>query len=395
MNARLIAFCIALATLSGFAADHSANAPMNDGVDRNDPNFVTASLLVFGPGDELFSCVGHACIRLECPHFKLDYCFSYESERAVERLPKFFAGKLKMGLFAIPTDEFLMEYVESGRGLRQYRMNLPPSVKQRLWKIMDGKAAEGANLPYDYNKRGCAKSAYQCILDALAGVRVERTPWIAANAQTRREKFCEMLKDTHPWNIFFLNAIVGTETDNVEEVVVPKDLLAVLRKMRVEGVPVVSGDGVELLPQRGMSSPSIVTPIVVAWFLVVLSVILFFLKNRAFDLIFVGFQACAGLFFAYLVSASGLPTSCWNWLLIPFNPLPLVFWRWRRYWAWTFVAVLLAWEAFMLLFPHQLTDLAYLVIVLAYVIFYAKVARTPVTKSTYFVTLVWVIGQMI
>ena len=344
-------------------------------VDRTDPNFVTASLLVFGPGEELFSCVGHACIRLECPHFKLDYCFSYESERAVERLPRFFSGKLKMGLFAVPTDEFLKEYVEGGRGLRQYKMNLPPAVKQRLWKIMDDKAAEGANLPYDYNKRGCAKSAYLCIMDALGSAKVERVPWGKDNALTRREKFCEMLKDSHPWNIFFLNAIVGTETDNIEEVVVPRDLLVCLRKMRVNGVPIIADDGVELLPAKAMRRPSPLTPWVVAWLLVALAIGGFFFKNHAVCWLFFAIQSLAGLFFAYLVSASGLPTSCWNWLIVPFNPLPLVFWRWRRYWAWGFVAVLLAWEAFMLLSPHQLTDHAYLVVVLAYVVFYAKVAR--------------------
>ena len=101
----------------------------------------------------------------------------------------------------------------------------------------------------------------------------------------------------------------------------------------------------------------------------------FFIKNPAVDWLFLAIQSLAGLFFTYLVSASGLPTSCWNWLLIPFNPLPLVLWHWRRYWAWGFVAVLLAWEACMLLSPHQLIDHAYLVIVLAYVVFYAKVAR--------------------
>ena len=370
-----MAFLVACAAMSLFAAAPSANAPLNDGVDRTDPNFVTASLLVFGPGEELFSCVGHACIRLECPHFKLDYCFSYESERAVERLPKFFAGKLKMGLFAIPTKEFLKEYVEGGRGLWQYKMNLPPAVKQRLWKIMDDKAAEGANLPYDYNKRGCAKSAYLCILDALSIVKVERVPWIRDSSLSRREKFCELLKDTHPWNIFFLNAIVGTETDNVEEVVVPRDLLACLRKIRVEGVPIIADEGVELLPTKYQCRPSVVTPKVVAWLLAALAVGCFFLKSRMLDWFFVALQTLAGMFFTYLVSASGLPTSCWNWLIVPFNPLPFVFWRWRRYWAWPFVAVLLAWETFMLLSPHQLTDPAYLVIVLAYVIFYAQVAH--------------------
>ena len=92
-------------------------------------------------------------------------------------------------------------------------------------------------------------------------------------------------------------------------------------------------------------------------------------------LVFLSIQTLIGLLMVHLLAVSHLPATDWNWLIIPFNPLPLVLWRWRRCWAWGFVAILLAWEAFMLLSPHQLTDPAYLVIVLAYIIFYAKVAR--------------------
>ena len=104
--------------------------------------------------------------------------------------------------------------------------------------------------------------------------------------------------------------------------------------------------------------------------------------KNSIGIILLTLQTVIGLFEAYIVFVSDLPASSWNWLLIPFNPLPLVFWRWRRYWAWGFVTILLVWEAFMLLSPHLLTDPAYLVIVFAYVIFYVKVARTPVTKFT-------------
>ena len=37
----------------------------NDGIDRTDPNFVTASLLVMSPGDELYSCEEYIAGRKE------------------------------------------------------------------------------------------------------------------------------------------------------------------------------------------------------------------------------------------------------------------------------------------------------------------------------------------
>ena len=73
-------FLIFLIAAVGTTAVRGADDGINDGVDRTDPNFATASLVIASPGEELFSCVGHAFIRLECPTFKLDYCFSDESE---------------------------------------------------------------------------------------------------------------------------------------------------------------------------------------------------------------------------------------------------------------------------------------------------------------------------
>lgn len=348
-------------------------------VDRTDPNFVTASLLVFGPGDELFSCAGHACIRLECPTYKLDYCFSYESEAISEKVLTFFAGQLKMGMFAIPTDEFFKQYVDDGRGCRQYRLELPPAVKQRLWKIMDDKAAEGANLPYDYVRRGCAWSVLSCLRAALNPLQLEVSSWPAKYDGTRREITSSELPE-HPWKVFALHAIWGFETDSevtkIEKVLMPNDLLEFLKGAKVDGIPVISGEGVEVLPQKNVPRTPFLTPMMAAILLVLLAIVDFvWVWKPSLGLVFVVLQAVAGLFFAYLVFFSSLPATGWNWLIVPFNPLPLVLWRWRRYWAWGFVAVLLAWESFMLLSPHQLTDPAYLVVVLAYVVFYAKMAR--------------------
>ena len=167
----------------------------------------------------------------------------------------------------------------------------------------------------------------------------------------------------------------------IDKVITPDDLLDYLRRIRVEGRPILTAEPRELLPQTLKSSRCLISPMMVAVFLVVLAVVgLFrFTASISFFLLFV--QSIIGLAESYIVFVSDLPASSWNWLVVPFNPLPLVLWRWRRYWAWGFVAILLVWEAFMLFSPHQLTDPAYLVIVLAYVVFYAKMALTPVTKS--------------
>ncbi|MBO5940789.1 MAG: hypothetical protein J6R18_06315, partial [Kiritimatiellae bacterium] len=111
-----------------------------------------------------------------------------------------------------------------------------------------------------------------------------------------------------------------------------------------------------------------------AWLLVALSVVNLFVKKPCGDTIFLVVQSVFGAFMAYLLFVSDLPVTSWNWLVVPFNLLSALFWKWRRKWALAFAAILVGWEAGMILYPHQLTDPAYLVLVFAYIVFYFKFA---------------------
>ena len=355
----------------------AANDGFNDGIDRSDPNFVTASLLIMSPGDELYSCAGHACIRLECPTFNLDYCFSYESESVKEKVLTFFMGKLKMGMFAVPTADWLKRYEELGRGVTQYPLNLPPDAKQRLWKLLDDKVAEGPNLPYDHLKRGCAQSVLTILQEALKPYRLSVTSWPPQYKQTRREFAMNSIQHTHPWNLFFLQAICGAELDrevpNAQKVLLPDDLLALLREAKVTGRAVIDGEEDELLTAKPVKAPSVFTPIIASALFFAVAASNIFLKSTWIDVGFLVFQALLGAFFSYLVFLSNLPATSWHWLVMPFNLLPALFWKWRRKWALWFAAALVLWECGMIFYQHRLTDPAYLVLVAAFVLMYVRI----------------------
>ena len=371
------------------------NAFGNDGIDRGDPNFVTASLLVMSPGNELYSCAGHSCIRFECPKFNLDYCFSYESEGVSDKIFTFFMGRLKMGMFAIPTADWLKMYKDIGRGITQYRLNLPPDAKQRLWKMLDEKVAEGPNMPYDYLERGCAQSDLRVIRDALKPYIMVVSSWPEQYKQTRRE-FVDGFTASHPWNRFFLHAICGAELDrevpNMQKIVVPSDLLGLLRLAKVNGRPIIDGDGIEILEVKTVAKPSVFSPLIASLMVFVLAVINCFAKMNWLNWLFLAFLSLVGFFFSYLVFVSNLTATDWNWLIVPFNILPLIFWKWRKTWALWFAAVLVLWEFGMIAWPHRLTDPAYLVLVAAYIVMFARIgwqgmacrpaiAAKPVTRD--------------
>ena len=352
---------------------------IDDGVNRKDPNFITASVLLIEPDENIYSGVGHVCFRLECPTYKMDYCFSYESESVKQRVLTFFAGNLKMGMFATPAAEYLKPFKETGRGVRQYKLNLPPEVKQKLWKLLDGKVAEGAYLPYDYDKRGCAWTVLSTLMNALRPEWLEVKGRLPAKfAQSRRELLHAAL-EAYPWNRFFLHAIWGVGADRemprYQNIVVPADLIEFLARATFRGMALLGEEAEVVVSTRMKEKPSSVSPIVAACCVVALAILGWFLKSRLIDIILLAVQTSGGVFFCYLVFISKLPGTTWNWLIVPFNVLPLVFWKWREMWAAWFVGVLVLWEVFMLVYPHRLTDTAFVILALAYIVQYAKFVR--------------------
>jgi len=351
-------------------------ASMPCSANEENEDFVIASLLVVAPGDVLYSSVGHACLRMQCPMHNLDYCFSYEGEPVEHQILRFFAGKLKMGMFAVPTDEYLSLLAKDHRGIKQYQLNLPLEAKRRLWKILDDKAMEGIDLPYDYLTRGCAQTTIQFLIQALDTIPVTFAPWGEKYELTCRELLSNSISES-PWNRFALHTLGGTEGDKtdctkLERVVIPTDLVEVLQGATISGRPIITNAPQELL--KGDTSKKHVwfTPMWVAIILLLLSVANFWLCWLSIDWLLLGVQFLLGLFLCYLVFVSSLPCTEWNWLLIPFNPFPLLLWHWRQHWLTVFVIILIAWILAMCFYPHQLTDWAHIVLAGSLVLTYIR-----------------------
>lgn len=362
----VLIFAVALCCGRIFAAEG-----FDESVDRNDPNFVHASLLHCGRANTLYGCSGHIAIRLQCPHYNLDEVFSYESELVEDRVLRFFMGRLKMGMFATPMSEFVEDYYLEGRGIREYELNLSPQAKVRLWKIMDERVAEGAFLPYDYIKRGCAQSALKNLLAAIAPepITIENLP--KKFKGTRHEVLSDYIKE-FPWKLALIYSITGPEADRMvsptDAVIMPGDLIEYLNAMRVNGAPVISETSREIKAATITFSRigNIISPMVVALFLLILSIIGYFVGKKWIHATLLVFYALLAIFETYISVFSSLPCAAWNVLLIAFNPLPLIFWKWRKYWGIPYAAVLIGWSAWVFLAPHLPTDPAFAILALAY-----------------------------
>lgn len=340
-----------------------------DTVDVKQPaeDFVTASVCVASPGEEIYSALGHACLRLQCPTHGLDYVYSYESEDASHKVLDFFAGRLKMAVRAVPTSEYVAQYAPEGRGVTEYVLRLPIRVKQRLWQQMDARL-QYTPVPYDYMNRSCAVSVLDWLEEAIGKDSLEYAPWPEKYGRSRKEIGGDSI--VNEWNHIFVCTFVTGEAndvhiDNRRKVIIPSELVEVLQGAQAFGTPLME-DGCNVLqPTTKTVGPAKVTPLMLSLVVLLLSLVNLRLHKTWLRAVVLIPCLLLGLFVLYLVVLSDLPCTQWNWLVIPFCPLPFLFWKWRRLWTLPFAAVCVAWIVGLLLYPHQVVDSAHLVLAAA------------------------------
>ena len=359
-------------------AERNAAQGFNDTIDRLAPDFVTVSLCVADPTDwreDALGTVGHAFLRLQCPTFSLDYCFSYEGERVNDNLYRYLSGQTKMGMFAIPTEEYQKEYHQWNRSVHEYELSLPPDAEQRLWEIMDNHLTNGITLRHDLNKYGCAITVVKYVKQALGNIPINYAPDSEMERMTRREIGYRSLSN-HPW----LRLVSMIFTDNKadknlpidEKLIVPADLAAVWQQATLNEQPFATyvGDIVEGAPLD--DSKPWFTPMVAAILILLITIGFAFTRYPYWDWLLLGVQAIMGCILIFLWIIMREFGSAAYILMVLFNPLPLILWRWRRYWAMPYAIVLAIGVIVLLCMPHMLVDPAFLVLALAYVALLGK-----------------------
>lgn len=366
---------VADTTLS--VAERNALQGFNDSIDRLADDFIEAYIVIADPSPQLYSVLGHCALHLKCGTFDLDYVYSYESEDATQKVLSFLAGHLKMGLFAVPIDTYCQLYQEEGRGVRQYRLNLSPVEKQELWRILDKEVARGADLDYDYYHRGCANSCVRFVKKALRGKRIHYAPWereYVTGRELGREHTREAL-----WMRFWICFIAGNEIDKPlykeAQLIMPEDLVSAWQKATIDGHPLLAQEPEILVESTNQKSQGWFTPLVFALIVLILCIANLFWNKPFFDWAMLSIQTLLGVLMTYLLFISDLCCTDWNWLYIVFNPLPAIFWYWRKYWVLPYCGAQLIWcvaMMYMILTGQVLVDWSHIILALAFCVVLAK-----------------------
>jgi len=359
-------------------AERNAAQGFNDTIDRLAEDFVEVSLMIADPTnwrDDALGTVGHSFLRLQCPTFDLDYCFSYEGENVNDNFFRYVSGKTKMGMFAVPTNEYLEDYGKWNRSVHEYHLSMPPEAEQCLWEIMDNHLTPGITLRHDLNKYGCAITAVKYVKTALGSTPIVYAQDDEFAGLSRREIGYKSLSN-HPWlRLIHLILTCNDDPEKLpldEKLIIPADLANVWQRATVNNEPFATyvGDIVEGAPLD--ENRPWFTPMLLAVILLIITCLCTFTSKPYWDYVLLALQTLFGviLLVAWMLmsefGASGFI------LMALFNPLPAIFWRWRKYWELPYAILLCIGVIVLVLQPHMLIDPAFTCLALAYVVLYTK-----------------------
>ena len=309
-------------------------------------NFVTASILISSPGQEMFFALGHCGLRLQCPSEGLDYCFSFST--ILNPGPQFnlmlLLGQMKAGYEALPYDEYLDTFRQTGRGVTEYPLNLTLHEKRELWRKMDNLMLKGPTQPFDFLYNNCTSTLFRSVESVLESEDFVY-PRLSPLDLRVRDAFHVLFTDA-PWIEFFgitmLSAMSPDEPCPLKLVLCPSLWSRLLPETTIVGLdgtsrPALSAEPHVLLAQSLFIQPSIWTPIFVFALLFIVAIAVTLAERllgwRRVGSVFDGILFTVyNLFMAYILLASCLRMYgyLWNWFLLVFNPLPLLLWLYHR-----------------------------------------------------------------
>ena len=347
----------------------------NDHVDRTAEDFVIASILISDPVEGVLSLAGHTAIRVQCRVFDLDYVYHYimiHQEDSISETKALMTGQFYVQMVADTFATYVQNSEDINRGLTEYRLYLTPQEEQKLWQILDEELSSGKQLKYDFVQEGCAVKTKKLIKRVLGNKHIEYSACDPRFSAPQYELVSAAMQHA-PWMRFvMLTAMYGhtKQSGCANNLLIPADLAAAWQTATVDGRPLLS-DGVRIVANNYYQSDGWFTPLRLAIMLLVISIIGLFVTKPYTDWIILGMQLLMSVL-VLLFSIMGSTFIVWNWLLIPFNVLPVICWKWRKYWALPYAMVLAVWCLLMVFVPHMLVDTTHIILAWAFAIVVLK-----------------------
>ena len=238
----LIAGLFCLCSLSAVAAPRIAVATM-------------------APGEIFFERFGHnAIVVMDADTGQAtSYNFGYFDPSEADFIGNFVEGVMQYYLVALPLEQDMAQYRDSGRGVKLQWLDLPPDQAQQLADALALRSQpEHARYRYDYFTSNCSTQVRDALNTAMGGALQPQLAGRSRGNTFRSESVRLASPATWMWLGFDLG--LGPNADKPmsrwEEAFVPMRLADSLREARnAAGRPLVQSE-VELLPHQIAAEPA-------------------------------------------------------------------------------------------------------------------------------------------
>lgn len=298
------------------------------------------SLLTCAPGTEIYSLFGHTAIRYENYTRRIDVVFNYGmfSFNTPNFIFRFVAGETDYQLGITPYSYFEAEYAMRGSSVYQQVLNLTQSEKERLLTILENNyLPENRIYRYNYFYDNCTTRARDKIEECIEGKVVYPD---SLSGKSYRSIVHEFTAGS-PWDEFGIDLCLGAEADKEinkrQQMFSPfymkyyasnayiVDAGGIRRPLILDETKIVDVEPEEVQPGFVLS------PLMCGALFLALCVVMAWGQWKTqriwwgWDIVLYGLQGLAGCIIAFLFFFSVHPTVGSNWLLILFNPIPLLY----------------------------------------------------------------------
>lgn len=333
LTVRIIIVMIAL--LGTFPA--GMKAEMNPG------DTLKVSLITCSPGQEIYEYYGHTALRVQDLTSGDDVTFNFGmfSFNTPNFVWRFVCGKTDYMLGAVPTAQFLPEYAERGSYVQADVLNLTQEECHRLLQSLVQKCLQGDwTYHYDFFYDNCATRVRDEIMMCLRGHSLQ---WAVPETRQPLRGIVHEFSKNYEWSLFGQDLLIGSEADKpatrlaqqFAPTIMELDLRTAIlmdsagakrlvtdQEMLVEARDVPLEKGFPLSP---------LTCCLILLALTMVCTVVDFWRGKVtwlFDAVLLSLQGLVGLLVTFMFFFSQHPTVDSNWLVLLFNPLPLVFLWW-------------------------------------------------------------------
>lgn len=337
------------------------------------PTDLHAGFLVADPGPAFYSAYGHCALRLTCPSHDLDYCFTFCMDATPKNYIDFFRGKAYAQYACVATDTYMKEYVDEGRSVTVYDLNLDAEQVRTLWQLLDEEAMSRPHIYFDMLRNHCSSMSVRGMKRCLGSDKLVFDSLPEPLCGSYRD-YLHSMSAERPWVDFIWSTMlgaVGEEKGRTEDKLAPPYLVEALQHAHFvseEGAerPVLTGQQEVLFTGQADYSRDGFPPIVL--FLILSAVaLLVSIGERlgkgkkvawGFDALLLTVQTLLGLVMVYLCFFSALCVGHKALIVLVLNPLPFVLWlvarkkRWyKKVWV-VYAVVLMAYVLLVFVTPQ-------------------------------------------